>query len=508
MKQSLALLVLILASSGASASVGMQSDAPRLDSVVSPGTLITFVFKPFVNSVDEHDVVIDFAAAPATIESIESQQFTCTASGSTARCTRALFPKDTVGVPIKLGVRMPSTGGRITVAAKITAASGSTYTWSPWVNVASPFFVTNTNSGGERSFRDAITRANAACLDRQPCEIDFQISGTINLDTPLPAISAKRVAIDGKKQITLDGRGLQSPGLTINSEEITLSGFTIVNWGGAGILLLTSPRTSLRATIADNELRQNLRGLIASSTSFLYVHDNIISENRFSGVWLEAAYYPAVYENTIENNGASGVYFGPGAQFGAVDDNTIRFNRDFGVAISPQAKWTEVRGNSMKGNGQLGIDYALDLVTPNVDDDSTRPVPNAPVITSATYDARMNKTVIIGHVAFRKPADSGFYLSIIDLYGSTTLDAHGMAQGEKPLNGRSDYGNGVAINSRTGDFLFIYSGDLTGQYISGTFTRMYALGKGVTANALQPHPQYYENWQATSEMSNPMRVTP
>ncbi len=76
-----------------------------------------------------------------------------------------------------------------------------------------------------------------------------------------------------------------------------------------------------------------------------------------------------------------------------------------------------------------------------------------------------------------------------------------MAQGEKPLNGRLDYNNGVGFNTATGEFAFTYNGDLTGKYISGTYTRLYVLGKGVTA-------LYYENWQATSEMSNPMRVTP
>jgi parallel beta-helix repeat protein len=502
MKRSLALLVLIFVCSAASASVGLYSTKPGLDSVVSPGTLVTFLFVPFVNNVDENNVTLDFSVAPAAVESISSAQFTCSASGTTARCTRALFPKNTQ-VELTVNVRMPATGARVTVNGTITAASGATYTWSPWVNVASPFYVTNTSSDGAGSFSDAITRANAACLDRQhPCEIDFQISGAINLDTPLPAISARKIAIDGKKQIILDGSGLQSPGLTISSEEITLSGFKIQNWGGAGILLLNSPQTSLRAVISDNELRQNLRGVMGFGTSFLYLHDNVISENRFSGVWLETAYYPAVYENTIENNGASGVYYGPACQFGMVDENTIRFNRDFGVAISPKAKWTEVRGNSMKGNGQLGIDFALDLVTPNVADDSTRPVPNAPTITSATYDAPAGKTVIIGHVTLRKPADVGYYLPIVDLYASSSFDA----QGEKPLTFYADYGNGVGINSYTGDFTFIYKGDLTGQYITGTYTRMYALGKGVTSNALQPRPQYYENWQATSEMSNVVRV--
>jgi parallel beta-helix repeat protein len=502
MKRSLALLVLILVCSTASAFVGMQSDAPNLDSVVSPGTLVTFIFKPFVNDVDEHDVTVDFTAAPATIESIESSQFACTFSGSTAHCTRALFPKNTVGLPIKLGVRMPPTGGRVTVSATIKAASGATYTWPPWVLVANPFYVTNTASDGAGSFRDAITRANASCPNRQnPCEIDFQVSGEINLDSPLPAITANRVAILPENQIILDGRGLESPGLIVRSEELRLSRFKIVNWGGAGILLLGQ-----RGTISDSEIRQNLRGVMASGSGFFYLHDNVISDNRLSGVWMEKAYYPAVYENTIENNGASGVYFGPGTQYGAIDENTIRFNRDFGVAVSPLTKWIEIRGNSMKGNGQLGIDFALDLVTPNVDDDSARPVPNAPVITSATYDARLNKTTIIGHVDLRKPADVSYYNALLDFYVSSTLDAHGMAQGEKPLNITCEYCNVAGINSRTGDFVFTSNGDLRGQYVTATYTRMYPLGKGVTATTLQPRPQYYETWQATSEMSNAVRV--
>src|SRR6266851_2877638 len=192
MKRSLAPLLLILASSAASASVGLYSMKPSLDSVVSPGTLVTFLFVPFVNGVDENDVTLTFSAAPATIESISSGQFTCSASGTTARCTRALFPKNTQ-VEVTLSVRMPPTGARVTVNGTITAASGSTYTWSPWVNVASPFYVTNTASDGAGSFRDAIARANVECLERQhPCEIDFQITGAINLDTALPAITARK----------------------------------------------------------------------------------------------------------------------------------------------------------------------------------------------------------------------------------------------------------------------------------------------------------------------------
>src|SRR5436305_15306091 len=123
MRRILPLLVLILVSSAASAFVGMQSDAPALDSTVSPNTLITFVFKPIVNDVDERDVTIDLTAAPATIETIQSEQFTCTKSGTTAHCARALFPKNTVGMPIKIGARNPAFGVRLTAASKITDAS-------------------------------------------------------------------------------------------------------------------------------------------------------------------------------------------------------------------------------------------------------------------------------------------------------------------------------------------------------------------------------------------------
>jgi len=495
-------LLAMLVTTAAYASVGMYTTNPPLDSIVSRNALIRFKFIPFVNSVDETSVTVDFSAAPAAIESIAGRDFECVAAGSTARCTRTLFPKNTVG-SIDVDVRMPSSlaGGRVTVVGTIKAASGSTATWSPWVNVPRAFLVTNTNSDAEGSFRDAITRANAACSDRhQPCEIDFETSGAINLDAPLPVLGAKKIAIDGKKQITLDGRGLDGHGLTYSGEDLTLTGFTIENWGGAGILL-----TAGHAEISHCEIRGNLRGLMGLGTAFLYLYDSVISNNRRSGVWLENAYYPAVYENTIEGNGASGVYFGPACQFGMADENQIRSNRDFGVAVSPQTKWIEVRGNSMKGNGQLGIDFALDLVTPNVADDSTRPVPNAPVITSAQYDFTYRKTVIRGHVELRKPADVGYYAPLVDVYSSSSLDAHGMAQGETMLNTRSDFSNTVKIDSN-GDFIYIVDGDLTGKYISATYTRMYALGKGATSTALQPRPQYYETWESTSEMSNPVRV--
>jgi len=518
---SLALFLPILAS----ASVGMWSSNPPLGAIVSRGSLVKFVFEPFVNDVDEQNVVVDFDAAPARIETIAGgPYFQCTISGTSARCTRDLFPKNSQ-TGIVLQVRMPSatSGSHIFVTATIRAASGSTATWRPDVIIPQAFVVTNANSLGIGSFADAIALANSQCTDTQPCEIDFQIpdpvppSGffTITPQEPLPAITAKRLTIDAQMQtsltgdtnpnspeIVLDGNGQNASGLAVTgSDVITIRGFRIQNWGGAGILLTLDQRHSLRATIEDNHLGPgNLRGIMSYGSSFMYVHDNVISGNRRSGVWIASAYYPAVYENKIEENGASGIYFGPGSQFGAADENQIWSNRDFGVALDPQAKWIEVRGNSMKSNGQLGIDYSLDLMTPNVADDSTRPVPNTPVVTSATYDPLTKKTVIIGHVDLRNPADVGFYLPIIDVYRSTSLDAHGMVQGEAMLFGRFDYNNPVQLNRDTGDFTYTHAGDLTGQYITATYTRMYALGKGGVT------PQYYENWQATSEFSPPVAV--
>jgi parallel beta-helix repeat protein len=475
----------------ANGSVGLYTNNPPLGQTVSRGSVVTFQFVPFVNQVDEHDVVVAFNAAPATIETAAGLGFDCTTSGMTARCTRALFPANTTG-GITLTVRMPSglEGFHVKVIGTITAASGSTQTWVPDVFVPKTFVVRDTNA----AFAEAIAQANSGCTTTDPCAIEFDVTGAIQ--SPLPAISAKRISIDAGKKIVLDGTGLVVRG----GGEVTISGFTIQNADGAGILLIGDPHASFRVQIQNSTLTGNLRGLMAYGTSFLYAHDNVISGNRRSGVWIIDGHYPAVYDNTIEENGASGVYFGPGCDFGMADDNQIAFNRDFGVAIDPAAKWTEVRGNSMKSNGQLGIDYNLDLVTPNVADDSARPVPNAPVLTSATYDPTTNKTTISGHVDLLKPADVGFFAPLVDIYRSSSLDAHGMAQGEQELYSRSDYGVPVQLDRATGNFTYIYNGDLTGQFISATYSRMYALDKG------GPSPEYYENWQATSEFSNPVRV--
>jgi parallel beta-helix repeat protein len=512
MRPLLAISALFFAAA-ASGSVGISSAKPSYGATVSAGSLVDYRFIPFVNEVDEHDVVVDFTAAPATIESASSAVFQCTVAGSTARCTRSLFPKNSQ-TEIALNVRMPPgpTGGHVYVTGTIQAASGATNSWRTDVVVPNLFPVTNSNPSGPGSLSEAITEANAACQGALPCEIDFNIDGptTIAPESAFPTITASKLDIDGRKQIVLDGsRAPSSAGLTLlSSSEVTIHGLTLTNWGGPGIQLLGSRSRSYRATIFNNQLGPgNLRGIMSNDYPFLYLHDNVISGNKYSGVWIWSGDYPAVYDNKIESNGASGVYVGPGVRFGMADENVIRGNRDFGVAVDPQARWIEVRANSMKGNGQLGIDYGLDLVTPNVADDSTRSFPNAPVLTSATYDPAVNQTVIIGHVDLRKPADVGYYLPLVDVYRSSALDAHGMAQGEEELFGRQDYGSGVRINSFTGDFVYTHSGDLTGQYITATYTRMYALGKGnVTVNTLQPRPEYYENWQATSEFSNPMRV--
>jgi hypothetical protein len=496
-------IFLSLLTATAFANVGLYSSGPSLDSIVSRNTQVRFQFDPFVNDVDERDVTVEFTSHGADILSIASHDFDCLAtSTTTARCSRALFPKNTqTGITLVIVTPASLVGGRITVAGTIRAASGASASWNPWILMTSAFLVTHTGSDGPGSLRDAIQSANVACGADPPCEIDFETSGTIAPATPLPAITARRISIDGRGEIILDGNRLPSSGLTFTETRIlTVSGMQIQNWGDAGILLNASPQISLNAVIANNVLAQNLRGLVVVHQPYLYAHDNVIRDNQRSGVWIASAYYPAVYENKIEDNGASGVYIGPGSQFGAVDENEIRNNRDFGVAIDPNTRWIEVRGNSMKGNGQLGIDFNLDLVTPNVADDSRRPIPNAPTITSAAYDPVAKKTLIIGHVDLVKPADVGYYLPLIDLYASTSLDAHGIAQGEKHLYANSDYSIPVQLNRTTGDFVYIYAGDLRGQFISATYTRMYALGKGL------PVPQYYENGQSTSEMSNPVRV--
>lgn len=502
---------------------------------------------------DTPDVSVDFTVdRGATIAQITSPVMDCAANGGRAHCTAHLLKGNEYN-DIDVTVLTPNdlAGGTIHISGSIQSPAGPGSA-QPWQIVMRRYFlVTTVDDFGAGSLRQALGDATRECRG-QPCQIDFEIpspvpaSGwfTITPRTPLPALDAQLIIIDGNTQtaftgdtnpngpeIEIDGSQCACFGITIAAgpdpvtgvHDLTIRNLAINGFAGSGILTTGGPRVAFFITVDGNYLGTdptgtvavpNLRGIMSAGSQRLTLTHNVISGNTFSGVWIWSGQYPFIVANRIGvaadgvsplPNGASGVFLGPGAAYGAVDGNTIANNRDFGVAISPEAQWMEVRGNSMKNNGQAGIDFGLDLATPNVADDSRRNVPNAPVLTSARFDPASGSTIISGHIDTAKPSGMSWISFDVDVYRSSALDAHGMAQGEQMLSLRQDVEKPFTLQPN-GDFTYVTNGDLTGQYVAATVTRDYALAKGVVAQSLTPHPNYFSSWQSTSEFSAPLRV--
>jgi hypothetical protein len=89
----------------------------------------------------------------------------------------------------------------------------------------------------------------------------------------------------------------------------------------------------------------NERGVVAPGNATLAF--NIISGNLRSGVW-------------------QGIYLGPGIVAPRIEGNTIANNREFGIAVHPSVQRVGAAHNSIHDNALFGIDYGLDLATPNV----------------------------------------------------------------------------------------------------------------------------------------------
>lgn len=158
-------------------------------------------------------------------------------------------------------------------------------------------------------------------------------------------------------------------------------------------------------------------------------------------------------------NGGSGIYFYRSADRIEVRGNVIAFNREIGIAMHPEARYVNVQENRIWGNGGLAIDDGLDGPSPAVSTEDG-PLEN-PLVISAIYDQFAKKTTVRGSA----PA-----ASFIVLYASEACSFSGAAEAQRFVGG--------AKALQSGDFTATVSGDLHGQWIAGTATRMF----------LGPHP--------------------
>jgi parallel beta-helix repeat protein len=453
---------------------------------------------------------------------------TCSFDTSSVRCNAGRLEANSGIDNIDVTARTPAAydGGSFEISVVATATnrtrathlSTSTTSWF----FLPLFVVNNTADTGPGSLRQAMIDANARCATTQ-CRIGFRIpeslfsgaAATIRPATPLPAVTGM-ITIDGASEKTftgndavahplvqLDGSLLANGnGFDLRADGSSISGLAIGNFPGIGVLLAPQPQQSFLRSIRDcfvgtdatgSVAMPNDRGVMILSVRYGTVERNVISGNRRSGLWLLGSYQFHVSSNRIGvaadaetplPNGASGIYVGPLTERPWILNNTIAYNAEFGIAIHPSVREIDASENSIFGNGRFGIDYGLDLATPNSLIDIGR-APNTPILVSARYDAAKNVTRITGELHSFADTTLGNRFRVI-LYANDSANA----QAQRRL--------GYAQTGASQQFTFDVPGDLRGKYITG-ITLRYRKGDEGTL-------EEYSITEETSEISAAVQV--
>ncbi len=387
-----------------------------------------------------------------------------------------------------------------------------------------PFIVTSTEDDGTGSLRQAILDANAAS---GPLRISFRIETpsangwkTIRITSPLPAVTASDIQIDGATQssafgdtnaggpdIEISGGGnVDGDGLTIEGCRTEVANLAIGGFRGNGISVVDAHNANcfpfpelhhlfIGTDPTGSEARSNGRGIgisIPNGDGFFklgggaLIHDCVISGNIHSGIF-DLSGFVTIWGNRIGvkahgdeplPNGASGIFVGTGGYGSAIGSdvitsvpgNVIAFNGEMGVAIATGVQTVSVRGNRIWSNGGLGIDIGLDGPTLSTKSENGIVVA-APTLTLAHYDPVSKKTIIEGETSVQHPQQLEPELYPIDLYANDAAEPSGFGQGQRPI-GTTRNAN---FTSPT-HFRFEADGDLTGQFITATATNVYYVG--------------------------------
>jgi len=141
----------------------------------------------------------------------------------------------------------------------------------------------------------------------------------------------KQINLIGENRETtiIDGNGSGNV-LTVYSEWVTISGFTIQN-GGYGIYLDDAVSTA--------------------------ISDNIIKNHAVDGIlFYSSCDYNTVTGNIVSNNGETGIKFSSFSEYNIISENLISNNLN-GTSLAAYA-YGEITGNSFEDN----TDYALTLI--------------------------------------------------------------------------------------------------------------------------------------------------
>lgn len=358
------------------------------------------------------------------------------------------------------------------------------------------FEVTTTADSGAGSLRQVINDVNSQCTSFQvhiPCSIAFAVPGpvpaegwyTIEPLSPLPAISANDVQIDGEAQTALTGdtnplgpvvflRGDHAgaaDGLSLQCGACVVHGLAIGGFAQNGIAiarLVDGFPQSINATIERNYIGVDptgshavpnaLRGINALSFKGSEITGNVIGGNGRSGIAIDDADFAAVTNNRIGvaahsddpvPNGASGIFFTNTSPYSPVriEGNVVEYNADFGIAVSANSR-VSILENLVAHNHNQAIDFGLDGRLTGAEP--------PPVIESAIFDGASGETAIAGRGQLTGLVST--YEQVVTLYLYANIAP--IAEGERFI--------GKVTTDVNGRFSLRVKGDLRGSWITGT----------------------------------------
>ena len=515
--------------------------------IVDPGATATFqtaLTNP--GQVRATDVRVVYSIdGEATIERVDGHHgWTCTIAGKTAECTNPfpLIVPSSYMVTVRAGA---TNGGSSTLRMTATAAqpvfadgqNTSTATLQSYQIVA----VETTADGGPGSLRAAIETANSVT---KPVRIEFHLPApvpaegwfTLIPESPLPPIVNDRVFVDGKSQtrltgdtntrgpeIAIDGRRAHR-GLEIHSSCLArVEGLVLGNFDENQGLWFTKAHPCTNSVSYTTDVRlvmdnyigtdptgtvawPNLRGLRGDFGSGS-IRNNLISGNTYSGmwIWLSEERYESflIEENKIGvaadgvtplPNGAAGMLLGPRVS-ADVRRNIIANHPGMGIALVRGETYVGIRENSMRDNGGIGIDWGIDGVSPNREEDRESD-PNTPVLLSATYDATTNRTYFNVTSKSVRPGADGFDLRL-QFYANRGPDG----------DGEQWIGNGLVDANDGSAYITSIPGDHRGKWINATLTRTPIFFVRPPSDGISSELATFGD-DSTSEFSNAVFVSP
>jgi hypothetical protein len=362
-------------------------------------------------------------------------------------------------------------------------------------------FVTNTNDAGSGSLRAAIEELNATCVGAgRRCLLAFRIAGTgetphvIALRSPLPVIAASDLWIDGNTQRRYFGNTIELHGDALTHGDALdivaqctsqVTSLTIADFPGHGISMREGPgctESFAQRRIEGNTLLRNGRGISIEHRGF-QISGNVIRDSVRSGIFI-ARGQTRMSANTIERNGASGIFVGAEASGTDISRNTISGNAHFGVAIAREAINVSVLQNPIFANREMPIDYGLDGLT------TLQPVP-PPEITSVRF---VNGETIIE----ARSTAGGTFAPLLEIFANDYPHPRGFGEGQHYL-GRAEYPSHPETVWR----LRVPS-DLRGKWLAATATR--TIYTGWARNPRTQDVQGSDYFTTTSEFSQPVEV--